>query len=60
VDTSDFGGSVQSIVMAVGGVAVGAVILSYGSSIGSYLTARIDQLTGADASGQGLTMEFGG
>jgi hypothetical protein len=51
VDTSDFGGSAKSIAMAVGGVAVGSVVLAYGSQIGDYVTTRIDNLAGTNASG---------
>ncbi len=51
VDTSKPAESMKSIAMAMGGVAVGAVVLSYGSQIGDYLTTRIDSLVGTNASG---------
>lgn len=51
VDTNDIGGSAKSLAMAVGGVAVGAVVLSYGSQLGDYVTTRIDNLAGTNASG---------
>lgn len=51
VDTDDWGGSARSIAMAVGGVALGGIVLSYGSQLGDWATTRIDNLAGTNASG---------
>ena len=51
VDTSDFGGSAKSLAMAIGGVAVGSVVLAYGSQLGGYVTNVVDNMAGTNASG---------
>lgn len=51
VSTNDISGSARSIAMAVGGVALGAVVLSYGSQLGNAVTTRIDNVVGTNASG---------
>lgn len=51
VNTNDPAGSAKSLAFAVGGVAVGAVVLSYGSQLGDAITTRIDNMVGTNASG---------
>jgi hypothetical protein len=54
IDTSDPVESGKSILYAVGGVGLMVMVLNYGQQVGSYLTQRVDSLTGQNASGSNI------
>lgn len=57
VDTSDPAGSALSIVKAMGGVGLAAVIVTYGSEIGDRVQRMIGSATGVETSDQGPTIQ---
>jgi len=59
VDTSDPTGSAMSVLMAIGGFGLLAMVYNYGDQLGDWLTAQTDQLVGTNASGSNSGEMFG-